>query len=131
MNGNWQKWLFYVAATFDAVLGIAFLFLWRQVFQWFEVTPPNHAGYVQFPAMLLIVFGFLFLRIAREPSANRDLIPYGMGLKAAFSGVVFWNQMTGGVPSMWLPWAWVDLVFLGLFLAAYQSLARVGRVARA
>ena len=70
------------------------------------------------PAAALIVFAFLFLRIARDPAANRGLIDYGIGLKAAYSGLVFWYQLMGGVPAMWVPWAWLDLAFLILFVLA-------------
>jgi hypothetical protein len=30
--------------------------------------------------------------------------------------------MTTGVPSMWMPWAWVDLVFLVLFVMSWRHL---------
>lgn len=122
MSTNWRKWLFYVAALYDGILGVAFIFFWSWVFRLFDVTPPNHGGYVQFPAFLLIIFAFMFLRIAQDPIAHRDLIPYGIGLKAAYCGLVFWYQLSGGVPGMWIPWAWVDLAFLMLFVLARQPI---------
>jgi hypothetical protein len=118
---DWRKWLFYIAAVYDGLFGLIFFFFWRQVFERFHVTPPNHEGYVKFPALLLIIFGFLFLRIARDPEANRDLIVYGIALKIAYSGMVFWYQVTTGVPAMWIPWAWIDVVFLILFILARQT----------
>ena len=30
------------------------------MYQRFEVIPPNHYGYVHFPAALLIIFGLMF-----------------------------------------------------------------------
>lgn len=123
MNGSWRKWLFYVAAIYDGVLGLTFVLFWPAVFRLFDVTPPNHGGYVQFPALLLIVFAFLFLRIARDPDANRGLIGYGIGLKAAYSGLVFGYQIMTGVPPMWIPWAWLDLAFLVLFVLARRPAA--------
>lgn len=123
MSGDWRRWLFYVAAVYDGILGIVFLLAWPWIFRLFDVTPPNHGGYVQFPAFLLMIFGAIFLRIARDPDGNRDLIVYGMGLKAGYSGLVFWYQMTTGVPFMWVPWAWVDLIFLALFALARRPLA--------
>ena len=53
--------LFIVAAIYDGLLGAVFLFGSGVLFQWFGVTPPNHAGYVQFPAALLIVFAVMFV----------------------------------------------------------------------
>src|SRR6266566_6199096 len=73
MNSDWRKGLFYISALYDGLLGLAFLCCWSRLFDYFHVTPPNHPGYVQFPALLLIIFGLLFLKIARDPEANRDL----------------------------------------------------------
>ena len=76
-------------------------------------------GYIAFPALLLILFGVMFWRVAADPIRNRDLILYGAGLKASYSGVAFWYEVHGGIPSLWLPWAWIDLVFLVLFFIAW------------
>lgn len=123
MKSEWIKPFFIVAGLYDGILGVAFLFFATTIFQSFGVTPPNHIGYVQFPALLLMIFAAMFFRIASDPVRNRDLILYGVGLKIAYSGSVFWHQLTGGVPFMWIPWAWADLVFLVLFLAAWKQTA--------
>lgn len=116
------KALFGIAAIYDGVLGIAFIFWAEQIFALFQVTPPNHMGYVQFPALILLMFAWLFLSIARNPIANRHLIRYGIWLKASYCGVVFWHEITTGVPDMWIPWAWADLAFLILFVGALLQL---------
>lgn len=116
------KALFYVSALYDGILGLIFLFFWAAIYRMFDVTLPNHAGYVQFPALLLIIFGALFLQVARNPQENRNLIAYGIALKAAYSGTVFWHELTTGIPPMWVWFAWSDLAFLVLFVIARQSL---------
>jgi hypothetical protein len=115
MTARWLRLLFVVSALYDGVLGLLFLFFWRNVFRDMHVTPPNHAGYVQFPALLLIIFGWMFLQIARDPSANRDLIAYGIALKSAYCGVVFWHELSAGIPDMWVWFAWIDFTFLVLY----------------
>lgn len=120
MKTNWLKPLFIVAGLYDAILAIAFLFWANAIFQWYGVQPPNHFAYVKFPALLLLIFAAMFFRIARDPVKNRDLIPYGIALKLAYCGTTFWYQIRHGVPSMWIPWAWADLVFLVLFVIAWQ-----------
>lgn len=122
MYGNWIKPFFVVAGLYDAVLGVAFLFFAGAIFQWFGVEPPNHVAYVTFPALLLLIFAAMFFRVAADPVKNRELILYGACLKVAYSGSAFWYQATTGVPFMWIPWAWADLVFLALFIVAWRSL---------
>ncbi len=116
--------LFVVAAVYDGFLGLLFLFAAGWVFRTFGVAPPNHMGYVQFPACLLIVFAIMFLAIASQPAKNRNLIPYGMLLKVSYCGVVFWHWFISQVPYMWKPFAVADLVFLVLFAVAYARLGR-------
>ena len=120
MQANWIKPLFIIAAIYDGVLGIAFLLFSGILFQSFGVEPPNHLAYVQFPALLLIVFAAMFVRIAKDPVANRELILYGVALKVSYCGLTFWYQAFGGVPFMWLPWAWADSIFLVLFAMAWR-----------
>jgi hypothetical protein len=118
-------WLFIVSALYDGVLGLAFLLAGGDVFALYNVTPPNHFGYVQFPGALLIIFGLMFLAVARNPVANRNLIPYGILLKISYCGVVFYYWLRTGIPSMWKPFAIFDLVFLVFFIWAYTSLGKV------
>jgi len=115
--------LFVVAALYDGVLGIAFLLFSGALFEIFGVEPPNHPAYVQFPALLLLIFAAMFYRIATDPVRNRELVLYGVALKVAYSGTAFWYQIKEGIPFMWIPWAWADLVFLVLFLVAWKSTA--------
>jgi hypothetical protein len=121
--------LFLVAALYDGLLGLAFLVTAGPIFRWAHVTPPNHAGYVQFPGALLLIFGIMFAAIARRPRENRHLIPYGILLKVSYCGVVGFHWLTGEIPALWKPFVLIDLVFLALFLLAYRSLGRLEREA--
>jgi hypothetical protein len=122
MKKNWIKPLFIIAGLYDGILAIAFLFFAQAIFERFGVPPPNHPGYVVFPALLLLIFAAMFFRIASDPLKNRGLILYGAGLKIAYSGTAFWYQVTEGIPFMWIPWAWADLAFFVLFLIAWKSI---------
>ena len=107
--------LFVIAGFYDGVLGLTFLLAAPAIFHHFGIAPPNHPGYVQFPALLLIVFACMFFAVAAHPAANRNLILYGILLKLSYSGVVIYNWLAGGVPSMWKPFVFIDLVFIALF----------------
>ena len=60
MKENWIKPFFLLAAAYDGVLGIAFIIAPGSIFAMYGVEPPNHMAYVQFPAMLLILFAIMF-----------------------------------------------------------------------
>jgi hypothetical protein len=118
------KLLFIIAALYDGILGIIFLFASGRVFEACGVTPPNHPGYVEFPAALLLIFAIMFAVIARDPASNRRLIPYGILLKISYCGIVFFHWLNGGIPGMWTPFAIFDLAFLILFALAFASLGK-------
>ena len=119
--------LFVVAAVYDGVLGVAFVFAPGRVFTWYDVTPPNHFGYVQFPGALLIVFALMFLAIAVRPIRNQNLIPFGILLKTSYCGIVFYHWFTTGIPDMWKPFAIIDFAFMILFVWAFVSLGSAGK----
>ena len=131
MNEKFLKPFFLIAALYEGVLGIAFIIAPEKIFAMSAVEPPNHMAYVQFPALLLILFAIMFYRIAMDPVKNRELILYGCGLKISYCSLAFGYQFTTGVPSMWIPWAWADLVFLALFVASWRSLGPAATSARA
>jgi len=125
MKPTWIKIVFYSTGIYDVLLGVYFFFFGNSVFDMFSVTRPNHAGYIQFPALLLVIFGFLFLRIARDPSKYRELMWYGMGLKGAYSGVVLYHLWFGeGMPFMWVPFAIIDIVYLLLIFLSWKILGK-------
>ena len=114
--------LFSLAAAYDGVLGVAFLGAAPWVFERFEVTPPNHYGYVHFAAAILLVFTLMFLRIAIQPTRHRNLIVYGVLLKVCYVGVVGYHWLTEGIPWIWQPFVIADAAFAGAFVWAYWAL---------
>ena len=91
--------LFFLAAVYDGVLGGVFLLAPSVIFQRFEVPPPNHFGYVQFPALLLLIFAWMYASVAYAPEKNSSLIPYGIALKVAYCGLVFYYWFTVDIHS--------------------------------
>lgn len=117
--------LFWFAGFYDGVLGAIFLAAPAAVFDWFRVTSPNHFGYVRLPAALILVFALMFIAVARDPRRNRNLIPYGILMKAAYCGVVFGYWFGQGIPGFWKPFAVVDVAFALLFFQAWKMLGEV------
>jgi hypothetical protein len=117
--------LFLIAALYDGCLGLLFLFAPALVYRWASVTPPNHWAYVQFPASLLMIFGFMFVRIARDPIRNRNLIVYGVLLKVSYCAIALWYWYSAGIPGLWKPFAIIDFVMAVLFLLSLRALERL------
>ena len=124
-SAKWIPPLFWLAASYDGLLGLAFLAAPGRLFDLCQVTPPNHLGYVQFPAALLLIFGLMFAAIALDPAGRRHLIVYGILLKVAYCGVAGYHWAATGIPGMWKPFVVIDLVMGLLFAWAYVSLAKV------
>jgi hypothetical protein len=114
--------LFLFAALYDGILGLAFLVAGPAIFVRFAITEPNHWGYVHFAALIILIFGVMFLAVAVHPAANRNLIPYGILLKLAYAGTVFWHWSQTSIPNMWKPFAVADLLFAVLFVWAYTRI---------
>ncbi len=118
------KPLYLVAAIYDAVLGIAFLFAGNSVFEKFmpEIEKPNHDGYIQFPGALLLVFALMYAAIARNPVRNRNLIPYGILLKVSYCSIVLCHWTTGELQAwIWKPFCIIDIIFLVLFVYTWRA----------
>ncbi len=108
--------LFAVGGIYDGLLGLLFIVAAPRIYSWAGITPPNHWGYIHFPAGLLVIFGIMFLAIAARPVENRNLIVYGVLLKVCYVGTVVWHSMHGGIPPMWTYFAVADTVFGILFV---------------
>jgi len=119
MSAKWVKVYLIICAIYDGVIGLALSLFPIAVFRWFNEDIP-HPGFVRFPGLLLLIFAAMFLRGAADPVGRRDIIVYGAALKIAFCSVVFWYNFRHNVPAMWVPLAYVDLVFLFLFILAWK-----------
>ncbi len=108
--------LFGIASLYESLLGFAFLVAAPAVFTAAGISPPNHWGYVHFAAGILVIFGMMFLMIARHPIENRNLVVYGVLLKICYVAVVGWHWYAGGIPNMWKYFALADALFALAFI---------------
>jgi hypothetical protein len=116
--------LFLIAGVYDFVIGLVFLFFGTQLFDLAGIPYPNHWGYVQFCSLMLMVFGSMFLAIARDPVSNRNLMPFGMLLKISYVGIVCYYWLTTGCPFLFKPFVVIDFVMLVLFAMAFFATAQ-------
>lgn len=115
------KIAYLTSAVYDFVLGLAFLVMPATLFKIVNITPPNHWGYVSFAALMLMIFGIMFYKIFKNPSANKNLIPYSIMLKIAYCAVVFGYFIFSSMPCLWVIFGVCDFIFLLLFIRAYYQ----------
>ncbi len=117
--------LFVIAGFYDFVIGLAFLFLGSRLFDASGVPQPAHWAYIQFGALMLMVFGIMFCAVAYHPVANRNLIPYGILLKFSYTGLCAYYWITTDCPMLFKPFAVIDAIMLVLFFIVYKKLPRL------
>jgi hypothetical protein len=115
--------LFAIAGAYDFVIGLAFLLYGPQLFTAADVPQPNHWAYIQFGSLMLMVFGTMFFAVACDPTGNRNLMFYGMLLKASYTGLVAYYWATTDCPLLFKPFAIIDALMFVLFFLAYRSVA--------
>jgi hypothetical protein len=121
MKLTWIRVLFVAAGLYDFIIGLTFLFFGIPLFEAAAVPLPNHWAYIQFGSLMLMIFGTMFFAIARDPIANRNLIPYGLLLKLSYSGLTAYYWATTDCPFLFKPFAIIDGVMFALFLVAYRQ----------
>ena len=119
--------LYSISAAYDGFLGLGFLLAAPRLFALTGITPPNHWGYIHFAARLLVIFGWMFLQIARNPIENFNIVIYGVLLKTCYVTTVLWHYFHGGIPEIWIWFAGFDFVFLLLFLWSWGRLRALAR----
>ncbi len=125
MNAKWIRPFFVVAAIYDVVLGVTALLFFKPIYNWLNVTLPNHDGYVQWGAAVVTIFGIGFWLVSRDPARNRDIIKMGILFKLAYAATVLGHYFWGSVPAVWVPFAWLDLGFLIMFIVALRAVRAV------
>jgi hypothetical protein len=119
-KNSWLPLLFSFVGCVEFVIGGLFIFLPDQLFNYFALGLRPDTQYLQLPAVLIMVFGWMMFNVAKEPQKNLNLILYINLFKAGFISVVIYNWLTKGLPWLWLSFVGFDLVYLAGFLAAYR-----------
>lgn len=115
--------LYGLGGLYTLAAGAAFALMPLWIYQQQAITPPNHPAYVQFPAVLLLIFGLMCLRSAWDPFRFREQILYVVAAKAGFVLVVGLHVLTGGLPMMWIVLAGIEFAFGVLLFIGWQETA--------
>lgn len=118
---RFYRQFFLFAAIYDGLLGLVFFLFYPRIYTLFGITPPNHPGYVQLPALFIAIMGLADYYVYRDMIRNRDLVKIRILMKLAYSLSCFYHFFFGSLPSLWVNIAVFNVVFIApyvLFLRA-------------
>jgi hypothetical protein len=111
--------LFTIAAIFNAVVGLAMLLAYDLVVPWLGF-PPRPTVWIHIIALIVLVFGYAYRRVARDPSRFREYVVLGIAGKLAFVVAIYGHFVAGDATAALATLVTADLIFAGLF-AAYLA----------
>ena len=133
MNDDRERYyriLFWVAAAYDIILGIAFLFFLDQIADQlgFKDQLPEYGGYAALLAAFVFVIGIAYAFIARGDFVrNRDLIAVGALYKAAYFAVAAYYFAIDDYPhGIFVGFGAADLIFLVLMAECWWYVGKLG-----
>ena len=127
INESFFKWLFLVAAIYDIVLGVLFLFWYKQIYNYFNIEMLNFPAYLQMSAAFVFAMGVGYYFVYKNMYRNVDLVKLGVVYKAAYSGVVGYFYFTNIANIMFFWFALIDFGFLLLFVLFLVEVRKDGR----
>jgi hypothetical protein len=119
------KAIFLISALYDILLGIVFGIFYKAIYQNFGVELPNHSAYIQLSALYIFIFGIGFYLVYKNPMQNRQIILLGILMKLAFFVVAVGHLVFDTIPSIYIPFAVLDIVFVLLFVPANSALKKM------
>ena len=118
--------LFTVAAIFNGVVGAAMLLAYDALAPWLGL-PPQPTVWVHLIALVVLVFGYAYWRVAMDPRRFREYVVLGIVAKLAFVVAIYGHFLAGDVSAMLAALVTADLVFAGLFGAHLKRTPADGR----
>ena len=108
------KALFTVAAIFNAAVGVSMLLAYDLLAPRLGL-PPQPTVWVHLVALIVLVFGYAYWRVALDPRRFREYVVLGIVGKLAFVAVIYGHFLAGGATATLAVLVTADLVFAGLF----------------
>ena len=126
---KYYRGLFWLAAIYDLLLGITFVFFAERAFAALGISDklPAIRGYLTLLGAFVLVIGFGYFLIARGGlSRNADLILVGTLYKLAYSATAFYYWFQGSLPHVVFGalFGVADAAFFILMAECYWSLEK-------
>jgi len=125
---QYYRGLFGIAAIYDTILGVVFLFFGRWAFEALDISDQYpEGGFLSLIGAFVLVLGIGYYLIWRgDLWQNRDLILVGTLYKLAYTGVGVYISITSEVPHALFLWGFgvADAVFFVLMAECVYYLHR-------
>jgi len=124
---NYYRALYFFAGLYDFILGISFLFFYKQIFNLTGMNLPENPAYLTFCAILITLFGVLLFMIYYDLKNSRRMIIYSTLIKFGYVGTVLFYYFIVGkdyVDAPFLIFAVFDFVFAILFLESLRFIRK-------
>ena len=116
---------FLVAAIYDFVLGIAFFFFYRPIFEALNIALPNNTSYVHITAAFVFVQGLGYWFVYQDPAGNVGIVKLGVVYKLVFSALAAYYLVIGQLlHSVFLVFGLLDVLFLIGFVRFLREVQR-------
>ncbi|MBN1539293.1 MAG: hypothetical protein JW939_04045 [Candidatus Thermoplasmatota archaeon] len=123
MKRGYYRGLYLVAALYDLILGLCFLFFWKPLMEMFDIPIPSNPAYLSASAMFIFLFGVLLFLIFLKPKGSFRMVIYSVCMKIGYAAVVLYYLVTRGADFVewpFLVFAAVDMVFAVLFIESLR-----------
>lgn len=119
MKRGYYRGLFLIAALYDFILGVAFLFFYKYIYNLLGMNLPENPAYLTFCALLIALFGVLLFMIYLDLNYARRMVIYSILIKFGYISTVLYYYFVVGkdyVDMPFLLFAGFDLIFAVLFI---------------
>lgn len=104
---------FLTAAIYDYVIGIAFFFFYRPIFEALDIALPNNTSYIHITAAFVFVQGIGYWLVYQDPRSNVGIVKLGVVYKFVFSALAAYYLVIGQLlHSLFLVFGLLDVLFL-------------------
>jgi len=127
MDNIYYKRLYLVSALYDFILGVSFLFFYKDIYKLTGMTLPENPAYLTFCATTIMLFGVLLFMIYLNLDGSRRLVIYAILVKFAYIGTVLYYYFLVGsdyVDTPFLIFAIFDFIFALLFIKSLKVIIK-------
>jgi len=115
INSKMFRTVLWAGCVYDCFLGLLGLFGASFIFDFLQVTPPNHWAYIHMIGGFVLCLGILQGMLARAETCNREMLLLAILMKFSYCLTVFGHWIFAWIPMPWVWFAFADAAFVAIF----------------